>query len=130
MGLFTVAALLEGAITLAVFQSVEALNPKFITQPKADRGFALAIVALAAVSLVVAGVLVASGLPDGLQQLAGTLGIASRAKPLIAAPFAGYEAGFVQSAWLRKAGAGLTGLGLIYGACALLGRWVGRQRSA
>src|SRR6266404_9509016 len=33
MGLFTVSALLEGAITLAVFEAVEALNPNFITQP-------------------------------------------------------------------------------------------------
>ena len=54
---------------------------------------------------------------------------ASKAKPMLASPMADYQAGFLQSAWLRKA-AGITGLGLIYGACALLGRAVGRQRSA
>jgi hypothetical protein len=48
---------------------------------------------------------------------------------MLASPMADYQAGFLQSAWLRKA-AGITGLGLIYGACALLGRAVGRQRSA
>ena len=77
-----------------------------------------------------AGVLFASTSPDGLQSLAQTLGIASRAKPLIASPLADYQAGFLQSAWLRRSGAGLTGVALIYGACALLGRMVGRQRSA
>jgi hypothetical protein len=46
-----------------------------------------------------------------------------------AAPLAEYQAGFLQSFWLRKAGAGLAGLALIYGVCALLGRMVGRQRS-
>jgi len=130
LGLFAVAGLLEGAITLAVFEAVEKLNPKFITHPKADRGVALGMVGLAAVSLAVAGMLFASARPDGLQQLAQTLGIGSHAKPVLASPLAGYEAGFLHSAWLRKAGAGLTGLGLIYGAGALLGRMVGRQRSA
>jgi len=128
-GLFTVSAVLEGAITLAVFQAVETLNPNFIKQPKADRGIALGLVALAAVSLAGTGVLFASANPDGLQQLADTLGIASRAKPIMAAPLADYQAGFLQWAWLRKAGAGLMGIVLIYGACALLGRMVGRQRS-
>src|SRR4051812_24278325 len=129
-GLFTVSALLEGAITLAVFQAVETLNPNFIRQPRADRGVALGFVALVAVALTVAGVLFASTSPDGLQHLAETIGIASRAKPLLDSPLAGYEAGALPSLWLRKAGAGLTGLVLIYGACALLGRMVSRQRSA
>ncbi len=128
-GLFTVSALLEGAITLAVFQAVETLNPNFIKQPKADRGIALGLVALAAASLAGAGVLFASANPDGLQRLADTLGIASRAKPLMTVPLADYQAGFLQWGWLRKSGAGLTGIVLIYGACALLGRMVGRQRS-
>jgi cobalt/nickel transport system permease protein len=129
LGLFAVSALLEGAITLAVFQAVESLNPNFVKQPKAERGIALGVIGLAAVALVVAGVLVASTNPDGLQKLTEALGISARAKPVIAAPLADYQAGFLQSPWLRKAGAGLMGLALIYGACALLGRMVGRQRS-
>lgn len=128
-GLFSASALLEGAITLTVFQAVETLNPKFIKQPKADRGIALGLLALVAVSLAAAGVLFASASPDGLEQLVDTLGIASRAKPLMTAPLAEYQAGFLQSAGLGKAAAGLTGLVLIYGVCALLGRMVGRQRS-
>ena len=129
LGLFSVSALIEGAITLAVFQAVETLNPSFVKQPKADRGVALGVLALAAVSLVVAGVLFASTSPDGLQKLTEVLGISARAKSTIAAPMADYQAGFLQSPWLRRAGAGLAGLALIYAACALLGRMVGRQRS-
>ena len=129
-GLFTVSALLEGAITLAVFQAVETLNPNFIKQPKAGRRIGLGLIALAAVALAGVGVLFASTNPDALQRLADTLGIASKSKPFLNAPLAEYQAGFLQSAWLRKAGAGLTGIALIYGACALLGRMVGRQRSA
>src|SRR6266446_7371349 len=129
-GLFAVSALLEGAITLAVFQALESLNPNFVKQPKADRGFALGLTGLAAVLLAVVGVMFASTHPDGLEKLTETLGIASHAKRLLGSPLADYEAGFLQSAWLRKAGAGFIGLGLIYGACALLGRAVSRQRSA
>jgi cobalt/nickel transport system permease protein len=129
LGLFCVSALIEGAITLAVFQAVETLNPNFVRQPKADRGVALGAVGLAAVSLVVAGVLFASTDPDGLQKLTESLGIPARAKSLITAPMADYQAGFLQSPWLRRVGAGLMGLALIYAACALLGRMVGRQRS-
>jgi cobalt/nickel transport system permease protein len=129
-GLFAVSALLEGAITLAVFQALETLNPNFVKQPKADRGIALGFIALTAVLLAVVGVLFASTHPDGLEKLAETLGVASKAKPLLASPMADYRASFLQSAWLRKAGGGLAGLVLIYGACALLGRVVGRQRSA
>jgi PDGLE domain len=109
---------------------LESLNPNFVKQPKSDRGLALGLAALAAVLLAAVGVLFASSRPDGLEKLAETLGIASQAKPLLGAPLADYEAGFLQSAWLRKAGAGFIGLALIYGACALLGRVVGRQRSA
>src|SRR5439155_2275375 len=108
--LFAVSALLEGAITLAVFQALESLNPHFIKQPNADRGFALGLTALAAVSLAVVGVLFASTHPDGLEKLAETQGIATRPRPLLAAPLADYEAGCLRSGWLGKAGAGLTGL--------------------
>jgi len=128
--LFAVSAVLEGAITLAVFQALEMLNPNFVKQPKADRGFALGMTGLAAVLLAVVGVLFASTHPDGLERLAETIGLASKAKPMLPSPLADYQAGFFQSAWLRKACAGLAGLGLIYGVCALFGRFVGRQRSA
>jgi cobalt/nickel transport system permease protein len=74
-------------------------------------------------------VLVASTHPDGLEKLAGNIGIASRAKVSLAAPLADYEASLFNSPWLRKATAGLTGLGLIFGACLVFGRYAARKRS-
>src|SRR5712671_1875912 len=74
--LFAVSAVLEGAITLAVLQALETLNPNFVKAPKADRGLALGSVVMAAVLLAVVGILFASTHPDGLEKLAQTLGIA------------------------------------------------------
>jgi len=126
-GLFAVSALLEGAITLAVVQALETLHPGSVRQPAPGRTGALAIAALA---LAVVGVLFASTAPDGLERLAENLGIASRAQALVPTPFADYEAGFLQSEWLKKASAGLVGLGLIFGACLLVARAVSHRRSA
>src|SRR5882724_9423466 len=98
--LFAVSAILEGAITLAVFQALETLNPNFVKQPRSDRGLALGLTALAAVLLAVVGVLFASTHPDGLERLAETLGIVDKAKPIFASPLADYQAGFFQSTWL------------------------------
>jgi len=41
LGLFLISATLEGVITLAVFQSLETINPRFIRQPSAQRNRAL-----------------------------------------------------------------------------------------
>jgi hypothetical protein len=87
-------------------------------------------VGLAALLLAVVGVAVASTHPDGIWKLAGETGIASHAKALLGAPLADYQLGLLQSVWLRKAGAGLAGLVLIYGACMLCGRLLARQRGA
>ncbi|MBI1787444.1 MAG: energy-coupling factor ABC transporter permease [Acidobacteria bacterium] len=132
LGLFVVSAVLEGAITLAVFQAMETLHPDFVRQPAGNRSRTLGGLGLAAVLLAVVGVWFASASPDGLERLAENLGIAGRAKAFLPTPLAGYQAGFIQAAWLRKAAAGLTGLALIYAACALFGRWLApsRQRSA
>src|SRR5262249_1878593 len=94
--LFAVSALLEGALTRAVLQALEALIPNFGKAPGSNRGAALGSLALAAVFLAVIGVLFASTHPDGLEKLAQTLGIAANAKPLLTSPLADYQAGFVQ----------------------------------
>jgi hypothetical protein len=46
------------------------------------------------------------------------------------APLADYAWPGSTSMWLRKASAGLAGLALIYGICALTGKFLTRQRSA
>jgi cobalt/nickel transport system permease protein len=122
LGLFLISAVLEGVITLAIFQSLEAINPRFIRQPSAERSKALGALALAAVLLTVVGVLIASAHPDGLEKLAENLGIAGHAKALVQTPLADYQLNLGQSQWLQKAAAGMVGLLLISSLCLLLGR--------
>src|SRR5690349_2243886 len=129
LGLFVVTAVLEGAITLAVIQALETINPGFVRKPKARNSFVLGTVASVAVLLAAVGVLFASSSPDGIERLAQNTGIATHARTLFTTPLADYETGFLSSPWLRKATAGLAGLALIYGACALFGRLVARNRS-
>jgi hypothetical protein len=53
------------------------------------------------------------------------------AKTVLHAPLADYTFGsFVESAWVRRATAGMAGLLLIYAVCAAAGRWLIRRRSA
>lgn len=130
LALFMVNAALEGAITLAVVRAIERLNPSLIRQRGGRRGLASGVVLLAAILLAVVGVLFASAAPDGLEKLAEQAGIAERARTLLPSMFPDYESGFFQSEWMRKASAGIAGLAIIYGLCALFGRAVARHRSA
>ena len=129
VGLFAVSAALEGAITLAVVSALEAMNPKFVRNPEKPGSYTLGALAAAAVLLAVVGVLFASTHPDGIWSLAHQIGLDSRAQTLLHTPLASYEAGFMESAWLRKAVGGLTGLALVFGACILFGRLVAKSRS-
>ena len=130
LALFAVSALLEGAITLAVVEALEAIQPGFVRRPAAARSRLRGAVALVAVLLAAVGVLFASTSPDGIQRLALQTGIAARAQALLVTPFTGYETAFVASGWLRKASAGLAGLALIYGVCLAIGRVAARRGSA
>ena len=103
-------AIAEGAITVGVVGALERIQPDFVRQPPGQRSLALAAIALVAVLLVTGGALFASVLPDGIEKLA-------QARTLIATPLSGYGTG-----WVGKAGAGLAGLALVYGACVLIGR--------
>jgi cobalt/nickel transport system permease protein len=121
VALFCVSAVLEGVITLAVIQALETLNPNFVQKPAAS-GRALQAIALAALLLAVVGVLFASAQPDGLEKLAETIGISGREQTTVASPVPDYELAWIESPWLRKAAAGLVGLGIIYVLCLGLGR--------
>jgi len=107
--LFVVSAILEGAITLAVIEALEKIQPGFVRQPRAVRAWTLCAVGLTAVLLATVGALFAATTPDGIQKLGLQTGIASRAA-------------FLQAGSPAQAGAGLAGLGLIYVACALMVR--------
>jgi cobalt/nickel transport system permease protein len=128
LALFAMSALIEGAITVAVIQAIEKLNPGFVQRTNATSGRIAVALSIAAVLLGGVGFLMASSAPDGIQKLGAQLGLNS--KTTFHAPLADYAAGYFESAWMRRATAGLAGLLLIYGVCLLAGRWIGRQRSA
>ncbi len=128
--LFLVSAAIEGAITLAAFRALEALNPRFIRQAETGKSQLAWLLLVVAIFLASVGVLFASAWPDGLERLAEQVGVAGRARNLISTPFTDYEAGFAGSAWLRKATAGLAGLVSIYTVCVLFARVARRRRNA
>lgn len=128
--LFLVTGILEGLITLAVVQGIETLNPRMIREPSRNRTETLGLLAGAAFLLAAVGVVFASQAPDVLEKLAERIGISPQARTLFSTPLTDYETRLFSSSWLRKASAGLAGLGLIYGVCVLLGRLMARQRRA
>ena len=121
-------ALIEGAITVAVVQAIEKLNPGFIQKTQRPGNRAIAALSFAALLLGGVGFLMASSAPDGIQNLGIQLGLT--AKTGFHAPLADYAVGYFESSWLRRASAGLAGLLLIYGVCLVAGRWIGRHGSA
>ncbi|MBI1896585.1 MAG: energy-coupling factor ABC transporter permease [Acidobacteria bacterium] len=126
---FVVAALLEGLLTVAVLQALERMNPGWIRKPaRASR--AVLWLAGAAFLLAGAGFVFASTSPDGLEALAGRLGIASHSVTLLHSPLADYELALFRTPWLRKASAGLAGIAVVYLLCALAARLTRRLRSA
>lgn len=129
LALFVVSAVFEGAITLAVVRALDAMNAGMVRRPAAGWRAGAALVALAAVLLAAVGAMFASAHPDGLEKLAGNVGISGQARALISTPLAEYEWASLSSPWLRKASAGLAGLALIYGACLVFGRAVRKRRS-
>jgi cobalt/nickel transport system permease protein len=128
MALFAISALIEGAITISVVQAIERLDPKFVQKPEASNWRALTVLSGIALVLGLVGFLWASSAPDGLERLGMELGLA--AKTQFQGPFADYSAGHFQSAWLRRATGGLTGLVVVYAVCAAFAKMLGRRRSA
>jgi ABC-type Co2+ transport system permease subunit len=129
IGLFVASGLVEGAITVAALRAIGRLNPNWVRDPRRAESRAWTVLAVASLVLVVVGVLVASQAPDGIQQLALKLGMQG-VPTWVHAPFTDYAVPGLQSAWQRRAGAGLAGMILIFAACALTGRLFARQRSA
>jgi cobalt/nickel transport system permease protein len=129
LALFAASAAIEGAITICVIQAIERLNAGFVQKPHASSRGTMAALSGAAIALGAVGFLLASAAPDGIQRLGLQTGLT--AKAVLHAPLADYTVGsFVESAWARRATAGLAGLLLIYAVCAAAARWLGRRRSA
>lgn len=137
LGVFAVSAILEGLITVAVFEALETLNPSWAASAaataRATRGVenrALGLLGVAAVVLASGGALLASSLPDGLEKFAEQLGIAEQARALVSTPLADYEWQSGSDPVIRKVTAGLAGLAIIYLACHLVAKFVLRRRSS
>ncbi len=125
LGLFFISALIEGAITLAALRAIERMNPGWVRRSSPAGSRIVGIVAIAAIVLALGGILIASTQPDGIEQLA-----AAQSPGWLHAPLAGYQIRAIDSPWLRRAGAGLAGLILIYGASVLTGKLLARERSS
>jgi cobalt/nickel transport system permease protein len=131
VGLFTISAVMEGVITLAVVQGIERLNSTWIPSVPIVQGNRrlIGVLATFAILLAAVGVLFASTAPDGLESIVRHLGFIPQSRLILPSPLADYEFLGVQNASLRKASAGLAGLVLIYVACLLLGRTIRQRRS-
>jgi len=128
LALFAASAAIEGAITICVVEAIEKLNAGFVQKPRASSRRTLVVFSGAAIALGAVGFLVASAAPDGIQRLGIQLGLS--AKTVLHAPLPDYTIGsLVESAWMKRATAGLAGLLLIYAACATTARWLVRRRS-
>jgi len=125
---FAANAAAEGVITIFVLLAIEKLHPGFVQKPGASNGRILAVFSSVAIALGAVGFLLASAAPDAIERLGIQLGVTT--KTVLHAPLADYTIGsFVESAWVRRATAGLAGLLLIYAVCAATARWLVRRRS-
>jgi cobalt/nickel transport system permease protein len=124
---FLAAAILEGAITVAVIGAMERIQPNLVRRPRHGRPAVLAVVLGSAVALAACGFLIASSQPDTLEGLAEATGIAARARILFATPLSGYQAAFLNAGWLAKAVAGVAGLLAAYGLSTVIGRFMARN---
>ena len=129
LALFLVSSLLEGAITLSVFEAIERLNPRWVRSP-AGTGRVWAVLALLALFLGLVAALFASAAPDVLDSFTRQVGFAGDPAALFTSPFGDYEWQVVANPFLRKAAAGLFGLALIYLVCVVSARLLRRRATA
>ena len=127
-GVFAISALIEGAITVAVLGSIERINPGWVRRPTGGQNHVAGVLISAAIIMVVFGILIASTAPDGLASIAERAGISTQATTLYKTVLADYEIQGLNSPWLRKAFAGLAGLGAIYALCLILGASIRRRK--
>lgn len=127
-GLFTLAALAEGAITVAVLSAIEKINPDWVCRPAARRNRVLTLVGAASVAVAIASIFVASTDPDALERIQIHIGVTPTGA-LLSTPFADYRFASIVSDNAAKAVAGLVGLALVYAVCTAVGRVVAQRRS-
>ncbi|WP_180538128.1 energy-coupling factor ABC transporter permease [Nevskia soli] len=129
VALFVVSALVEGAITLVVMESLEKINPGFVRDGGRRSSSLIPAVALTSFVLVTVGFLIASSQPDGIWSLAARVGLATHAQATLSTPLADYKAGFINQPWLSRAFAGIGGLCLVYIVCWAISRFALRRNA-
>ncbi|MDP9054520.1 MAG: energy-coupling factor ABC transporter permease [Acidobacteriota bacterium] len=129
-GLFLISALIEGAITLAVMQALERIQPGFVLRPRRLTVALRRTLAGASLVLAAAGVFLASTKPDGIGKLALQTGIAAHARNLLTSPLAEYKVQLIASPFLAKSVAGLAGMVIVYALCFALSRALAASRPA
>ena len=115
MAVFLASALIEGAITLAAIRAIERLNPLWVRSP-AERSSPAALMGVAAAvvlgaALAVAGVLLASNSPDGIEKILATRGV-------------------IEPSWMRRALASLAGIAGALAVCMVVGKMLARRQRA
>lgn len=128
-GVFGLAAIAEGIITVTVLEAIERINPEWVQKPAARGNRLMAMVGAASLVVAMASVFIASADPDMLD----TIQLAVKATPaaaLISTPFAEYRFTGIVSDNMARAFAGLIGLALVYFVCSMVGRAVAQRRSA
>ena len=133
LGLFAINALAEGAITVSVLKAMQKLNPEIVHQPSpagnsSVRRRMVGAIAAASLALATTGIVIASTLPDGIEQLAKKLQVQFSAGTLFHSPLRDYQVQMLGASWLSRVSAGLIGLLLIYFACVLGGYLLTRTR--
>jgi cobalt/nickel transport system permease protein len=126
--LFAASALIEGVITVAVVRAIERVHPSWIHRPARRISPVYAVFAAGAVVLASIGVVIATAAPDGVQQLARQVGIASRETATIDSPLRAYALPILGSVVLGRVTAGLIGVALIFTVCLWIGRRISRRR--
>lgn len=115
----------EGAITALVLAAVSAARPELLDpQTTLDRTAGAGYALLVAVGLALFVAPFASPWPDGLEQVAQTLGFEHQAfaEPLLASPLGDYTVPGIGSPVLATALAGLVGTLIVFGLASLLAR--------
>ncbi len=127
LGLFAINAVAEGAITVSVLKAIEKLNPQLNEQfsrslpasaNRSPRSKAVGAIAAVTVTLTMAGIIIASTLPDGIEQLAKRLRVPFNASVVLHSPLRDYQIQVLGPSLFSRVSAGLTGLLLVYLACA------------
>jgi len=108
IAIFAVSAIIEGAITAAAVRAIDRLRPNWAQSPVESRSSL--IIAGAILAVLIAGIVIASTHPDGIENLLAT------------AP--------AQAPWMKKVAAGIGGIALAFMVCFALAKMMAKRRSA